>query len=311
MQLYCIRLINTIPLSSNSRPTPPLFALLSLCATILRIEIPLADLSKLFSPFAVSLPEGGSLPPAAVLLHLVGNAIKFTHCGEIEVSATLLSGDRKEGGALTDTIQQQIQFSVRDTGIGIASKYQTHIFNRFTQAESDSTRNYEGTGLGLTIASMQRMISGVGLTVQAVGDPESGCRALTAACDHKTPFDILLIDAQMHLTENFKTQLQAHRQLTDHSHKRFPLITHLYQKHPISHGQGVVDGYFIKPLRRNELLEAIAQVTGKSFHYEIMPKTPAAIDGQRLVPLRILLVEDNINSTLSHIQNRRKYDVIH
>jgi two-component system, sensor histidine kinase and response regulator len=306
---------------------------------------------------------GNRLRLRQVLANLVGNAIKFTPSGEIEVSVKMSSSAQNETKAspLGDPFQQIIQFTVRDTGIGIDRKNQAHIFDRFTQAESDNTRNYEGTGLGLTIcrhlvekmggniwlesrpgegttfffsaqleqmkirkdafqsriphtaqplrvlladdnaaalASMQRMISGFGLQVQAVGDQESGFRALTAACDHQQPFDILLFDAQMSLTEGFKTQLRAHNRMADQGHKLFLLITHLYQKHSSTHGQGVIDGYFIKPLRRNELLEAISQATGKAFQSKVIRKAPAAASAQRLDSLRILLVEDNINNQM-------------
>ncbi|MGD8837092.1 MAG: ATP-binding protein, partial [Desulfobacteraceae bacterium] len=304
---------------------------------------------------------GDRLRLRQVLANLVGNAIKFTHSGEIEVSATMMSRTQSDAIPPSNPAQQMILFSVRDTGIGIAQKNQAHIFDRFTQAESDSKRNYEGTGLGLTIcrhlvekmggkiwlesrfgegttfsfetqleqmnirpdafqsrlphedhplrvlliddnaaalSSMQKMIAGFGLQVQAVGDQDSGFRALTDACDHLKPFDILLIDAQMHLTHRFNTQLQAHRRIADRGHKLFLLITHLHQKHPIANGQGVVDGYFIKPLRTNELIEAIELATGKSSQSKESQKTPAAIDGQHLEPLRILLVEDNINNQM-------------
>ncbi|MGD9213618.1 MAG: ATP-binding protein [Desulfobacteraceae bacterium] len=304
---------------------------------------------------------GDRLRLRQVLANLVGNAIKFTHCGEIEVSAAILPCPQSDAPPLSHPEQQMIHFSVRDTGIGIAQKNQAHIFDRFTQAESESTRNYEGTGLGLTIcrhlvekmggkiwlesrtgqgatfsfvvqleqmnippdafqsriahtdhplrvllvddnaaalSSMKKMISGFGLQVQAAGDQVSGSRALSDACDHQKPFDILLIDAQMHLTEQFKTQLQAHRRIADRGHKLFLLITHLYQKHPINHLPSEVDGYFIKPLRRNELIEAIDLAAGKTIPSKACRKAPRAINGQGLESLRILLVEDNINNQM-------------
>ena len=77
-----------------------------------------------------------------MLTNLVGNAIKFTSVGEIEVAM--------QCHGQTDT-EASITLSVRDTGIGIARERQDAIFESFTQADGSSTRRYGGTGLGLTI----------------------------------------------------------------------------------------------------------------------------------------------------------------
>jgi CheY-like chemotaxis protein len=73
-------------------------------------------------------------------MNLVGNALKFTHRGEIMVRVIWL-----HDGAL--------QFSVSDTGIGISAEKQKTIFEAFVQADTSSTRHYGGTGLGLAIVS--------------------------------------------------------------------------------------------------------------------------------------------------------------
>ena len=79
-----------------------------------------------------------------VLVNLVGNAIKFTESGEIEVNV------RTETRSVGETV---LHFSVRDTGIGIPVDKQHKIFDAFSQADSSSTRKYGGTGLGLTISA--------------------------------------------------------------------------------------------------------------------------------------------------------------
>jgi len=80
-----------------------------------------------------------------VIVNLVGNAIKFTNQGEIEVAVQC------EPGASSG--QTRLQFSVRDTGIGIAADKFESIFDSFSQADTSTTRKYGGTGLGLTISS--------------------------------------------------------------------------------------------------------------------------------------------------------------
>jgi signal transduction histidine kinase/CheY-like chemotaxis protein len=79
-----------------------------------------------------------------VILNLVGNAIKFTERGEVTLRARL---QLREGAACV------LHFTVSDTGIGIAADRQQHIFNPFVQADSSTTRQYGGTGLGLTISN--------------------------------------------------------------------------------------------------------------------------------------------------------------
>jgi len=77
-----------------------------------------------------------------VLLNLLGNAIKFTERGEIELTARLIG--RESGEA-------RIEIAVRDTGIGIEPDKQEEVFEAFSQADSSTTRRYGGTGLGLAI----------------------------------------------------------------------------------------------------------------------------------------------------------------
>jgi len=78
-----------------------------------------------------------------VLVNLIGNSIKFTEQGEIEM---------KIGMEAQNTEGTILRFDVRDTGIGIPLDKQHKIFDAFSQADSSTTRKYGGTGLGLTIA---------------------------------------------------------------------------------------------------------------------------------------------------------------
>ncbi len=79
-----------------------------------------------------------------VVINLVGNAIKFTERGEVVLRARVQSRTEREA---------VLYFAVSDTGIGIAPDKRSLIFAPFVQADGSMTRRYEGTGLGLTIAS--------------------------------------------------------------------------------------------------------------------------------------------------------------
>ncbi len=87
-----------------------------------------------------------------VLVNLLGNAIKFTKVGEV-----VLEVDVKE------TIDENaiIEFHVKDSGIGIPKNKVNHVFDSFSQVDASTTRNYGGTGLGLTITkSLVSMLNG-------------------------------------------------------------------------------------------------------------------------------------------------------
>lgn len=97
-----------------------------------------------------------------VLNNLVGNAIKFTEQGEVEVDVARQSGD---------THHLVLHFSVRDTGIGIPREKCDKIFEPFTQADTSTTRKFGGSGLGLTITSeLVRLMHGHVWVKSTVGE---------------------------------------------------------------------------------------------------------------------------------------------
>ena len=93
-----------------------------------------------------------------VLINLLGNGIKFTETGEVELRCVLV----KRSGSRVD-----LEFSVRDTGIGIPEEVQEQILEPFTQAESSISRKYGGTGLGTTIARELVALMGGELTLES------------------------------------------------------------------------------------------------------------------------------------------------
>ena len=106
---------------------------------------------------------GDSLRIRQVLLNLVGNAVKFTSQGEIRLDVSL--ADRASG-------PPRLHFSVSDTGIGMAPEQQAGIFTAFSQADGSTSRNYGGTGLGLTISD--RLVRLMGGEIQVDSKPGAG-----------------------------------------------------------------------------------------------------------------------------------------
>ncbi len=86
-----------------------------------------------------------------ILTNLVGNAIKFTEQGEVSVHVKMVSKTEDE---------VELHFSVRDTGIGISPEKLGLIFNKFTQADTSTTRQFGGTGLGLAISKQLSELMG-------------------------------------------------------------------------------------------------------------------------------------------------------
>jgi PAS domain S-box-containing protein len=101
-----------------------------------------------------------------VLTNLIGNAVKFTDSGRIDVEAQLMR-PTDAGGILA-------RFMVRDTGIGIPPEQHSRLFESFTQGDGSSTRKYGGTGLGLSISKQLVELMGGELGVES--KPGEGSR---------------------------------------------------------------------------------------------------------------------------------------
>ena len=115
---------------------------------------------ELIASVAPDVPDrvvGDALRLRQVLTNLVGNAFKFTAAGEVVIKcARQKPGSADAGGSTIG-----LEFSVRDTGIGIAPEQQGRLFEAFSQADSSTSRKYGGTGLGLAISRrLARMMGG-------------------------------------------------------------------------------------------------------------------------------------------------------
>lgn len=93
-----------------------------------------------------------------ILINLVGNALKFTGQGNIDITVEVIKDDIQNA---------TVQFKVKDTGIGILEEKITEVFERFTQAESDTSRIFGGTGLGLSIVKKLVELQSGTITVES------------------------------------------------------------------------------------------------------------------------------------------------
>ena len=116
-----------------------------------------------FDSDAPRLLVGDALRIRQVMTNLVGNALKFTERGGIQVNVHCR--DRNNRGA-------RMHIEVRDTGIGIAPENLDLIFEKFTQADGSMTRRYGGTGMGLTI--VRELVDLMGGTVDVESRPGVG-----------------------------------------------------------------------------------------------------------------------------------------
>ncbi|MGH8808848.1 MAG: ATP-binding protein, partial [Noviherbaspirillum sp.] len=120
--------------------------------------------------FPLDIPRGlvgDPLRLGQVLINLINNAVKFTERGEISVSCRRL--DLSAG-----TIQ--LQFVVRDTGIGMTPEQTAGLFRPFSQADESTTRKYGGTGLGLSISRRLVELMGGTIWLESEGDVGSTVR---------------------------------------------------------------------------------------------------------------------------------------
>ena len=98
-----------------------------------------------------------------VITNLVGNAVKFTRSGHVLVAVECIRQDSRTA---------QMQVSVSDTGIGIPADKIAVLFDKFTQADSSTTRRYGGTGLGLAIS--KQLVELMGGSISVKSEPGSG-----------------------------------------------------------------------------------------------------------------------------------------
>jgi signal transduction histidine kinase/ActR/RegA family two-component response regulator len=137
-------------------------------------------------PAAIS---GDSTRLRQVLLNLLSNAVKFTEKGSVTLTVGRGAGD-------------ELKFAVRDSGIGLSEAGIAKLFQRFSQAESSTTRKYGGTGLGLVISRKLAELMGGSMTVESEGTGRGSTfrfsiRAPVATLDTKRAAPKTVVDPAM------------------------------------------------------------------------------------------------------------------
>ncbi len=141
-----------------------------LIGSVVRLLKPRADekgiaLTQKAAPSLPDCVEGDPTRVRQVLMNLVGNAIKFTEQGFVEVEA---------GGSETAAGEPAVRIAVADSGIGIRPEVKARLFNRFTQADGSTTRRFGGTGLGLAIC--KQLVERMGGEIDVESSPGAGSR---------------------------------------------------------------------------------------------------------------------------------------
>jgi signal transduction histidine kinase/DNA-binding response OmpR family regulator len=297
-----------------------------------------------------------------ILANLVSNAIKFTERGEVIV--------RVERTRLREDDRASIRFSVVDTGIGISPERQTAIFRPFTQGDGSTTRQYGGTGLGLTICQQlvelmggriwvesepargsafhfvvtlpisqralapqflpQRdelvdmsalvvddnatnrrilvdVLSSWGIQATAIAD---GADAMRVAGRTSRPFSLALIDMKVAGSSGVEIAL-ALRALPNCTSMPILLLTSADQPHDVANTPAV-NGFLVKPLGQQALLESIRRVIGSRVAADREPAAPSITPTRAAHRLRVLVAEDNpVNQKLAqHLLERRSHTPI-
>lgn len=151
------------------------------CASVFFLQAQQQQLEFLCSikPGTPAYVKGDPTRIRQILLNLLGNAFKFTRQGSVTLRVEALA-DTDNHGALV------LRFAVQDTGIGITNTIKSRLFQAFVQADSTTTRQFGGTGLGLTISQRLIEMMGGAISVESA-QGEGSTFHFTIACDRAGP----------------------------------------------------------------------------------------------------------------------------
>ncbi|MBL8319145.1 MAG: GAF domain-containing protein [Burkholderiaceae bacterium] len=133
------------------------------------------DIAYLFEGDVPAAIDGDVTRLRQILLNLMSNSVKFTEKGEV-VLTVRVEGDTPPGNAA------RLHFTVRDTGIGLTEQGLSRLFQKFSQADSGTTRKYGGTGLGLAISKLLAELMGGTMWAESAGPGQGSSFHFTIRC---------------------------------------------------------------------------------------------------------------------------------
>jgi two-component system sensor histidine kinase/response regulator len=148
------------------------------------------ELQFLWTPGVPSVLVGDPLRLGQILVNLIGNALKFTEHGEVEIKVEKVA---EEAPHVT------LLFSVRDTGIGLTEAQRNKLFQAFSQADASITRRYGGTGLGLVIC--QRLVELMGGEIGVESQPGVGSTFYFTLTFVQSPSNPIATEEELHELE--------------------------------------------------------------------------------------------------------------
>ena len=175
---------------------PTDFDLREVIETVITLLTPQATAVELLYYLPTDLPMaliGDPLRLRQVVMNLLGNAIKFTQQGEVELDVSCVTASERE---------VELRFCIRDTGIGLTPEQQRRLFQPFVQSDGSITRRYGGSGLGLVIS--QRLVAMMGGEIGVESQFRQG--------------------SQFWFTARFKRRVETHQALLALSGRRLLLL---------------------------------------------------------------------------------------
>lgn len=163
---------------------------------------------QLSLPFIIQID---SLRLKQILLNLCANAIKFTEQGKVTLTISWQN--------------EQLIFTVTDTGIGLSKEHLTQVFEMFTQADNSISRRFGGSGLGLTLSNqLAKLMSGNIVVTSELGEGSRFC--LTLPCQHNID-DNVIVQPDPSQLENSTIFFSGKILLAEDHHDNRRLITRL------------------------------------------------------------------------------------